>query len=186
MRLSSYLPLATRQEAILVQRARGSARARGARHEAPNRSPHQEAFFPVPLGVERVGTLPCASVRLSVGEPELFTSPFPRGSSRHTMHRARSRRLARWRPVPRVVRRTPGGFQFCPLCRAATAEHTADLTRGAEGGVRRRSATWSGSPRTSEAADPEDVPARLHPYHARLRRRSSGTAGRWRSSWGMR
>jgi class 3 adenylate cyclase len=39
---------------------------------------------------------------------------------------------------------------------------------------------------SSETADPEDVRARLRPYHARLREEIGGLAALWRSSWATR
>src|SRR4029077_13100223 len=62
----------------------------------------------------------------------------------------------------------PGEFPFCPFCAASLTEGPA-LTSEERKVVSVLFCDLVGFTAASEAADPEDVRARIRPYHARLR-----------------
>ncbi len=63
----------------------------------------------------------------------------------------------------------PEGFAFCGFCSAPIAEHPAAATVEERKVVSVLFCDLVGFTATSEQQDPEDVRARIRPYHARLR-----------------
>jgi class 3 adenylate cyclase/tetratricopeptide (TPR) repeat protein len=63
----------------------------------------------------------------------------------------------------------PGEFPFCPFCGASLAEPTSRAVNEERKIVTVLFCDLVGFTAASEAADPEDVRARISPYHARLR-----------------
>jgi class 3 adenylate cyclase len=75
--------------------------------------------------------------------------------------------------------------RFCLACGAAIEREARSLAE------ERKTVTvlfcdLVGFTAASDQADPEDVRARIRPYHARLRREIERFGGRWRSSSAMR
>ena len=94
--------------------------------------------------------------------------------------------LVRLRDVPTCPscgEELPGDFPFCPFCGAPLTVRPAAAVLEERKVVTVLFCDLVGFTAASDAADPEDVRARIRPYHAR---RSSVMAARWRSSSGMR
>src|SRR5437667_12179 len=73
-------------------------------------------------------------------------------------------------PYPRSCgRRCPEGFQFCGFCTAPRTRQTAPPALEERKVVSVLFCDLVGFTAESERADPEDVRARLRPYHERLR-----------------
>jgi class 3 adenylate cyclase len=70
---------------------------------------------------------------------------------------------------PACGRDLPGEFPFCPFCGAALAEQQVVSTLEERKVVSVLFCDLVGFTAASEQADPEDVRARLRPYHACLR-----------------
>jgi class 3 adenylate cyclase len=70
---------------------------------------------------------------------------------------------------PSCSRDLPGEFPFCPFCGAALAEQPAPAVEEERKVVSVLFCDLVGFTAASEQADPEDVRARIRPYHARLR-----------------
>ncbi|HEV8459711.1 MAG TPA: adenylate/guanylate cyclase domain-containing protein [Gaiellaceae bacterium] len=70
---------------------------------------------------------------------------------------------------PSCSRELPGEFPFCPFCGAALAEQPAPSVEEERKVVSVLFCDLVGFTAASEQADPEDVRARIRPYHARLR-----------------
>jgi class 3 adenylate cyclase/tetratricopeptide (TPR) repeat protein len=69
---------------------------------------------------------------------------------------------------PNCARELPGDFPFCPFCAAPLGETSPAVVREERKVVSVLFCDLVGFTAASEYADPEDVRARLHPYHARL------------------
>jgi class 3 adenylate cyclase len=79
---------------------------------------------------------------------------------------------------PSCGKELPGEFSFCPFCAAPLTEQPAASIQEERKVVTVLFCDLVGFTAASEAADPEDVRARIRPYHARLRQeigRYSGT-----------
>jgi class 3 adenylate cyclase len=79
---------------------------------------------------------------------------------------------------PACGKELPGEFPFCPFCAAPLTAEPAASSVEERKVVSVLFCDLVGFTAASEAADPEDVRARLRPYHARLRdeiERYSGT-----------
>jgi class 3 adenylate cyclase len=79
---------------------------------------------------------------------------------------------------PSCAKELPGEFPFCPYCAAPLTEQPALSLREERKVVSVLFCDLVGFTAASEQADPEDVRARIRPYHARLRQeieRYSGT-----------
>ena len=70
---------------------------------------------------------------------------------------------------PACGKELPGEFPFCPFCGAALAQTSGSLAREERKVVSVLFCDLVGFTAASDAADPEDVRARIRPYHARLR-----------------
>jgi len=70
---------------------------------------------------------------------------------------------------PSCGKELPGEFPFCPFCAAPLTEQPAASVHEERKVVSVLFCDLVGFTATSEAADPEDVRARIRPYHARLR-----------------
>jgi class 3 adenylate cyclase/tetratricopeptide (TPR) repeat protein len=70
---------------------------------------------------------------------------------------------------PRCGRENPEGFQFCGFCTAPLVEQPAAAGQEERKVVSVLFCDLVGFTAASDAADPEDVRARIRPYHARLR-----------------
>ena len=80
--------------------------------------------------------------------------------------------------MPACGKENPDGFQFCGFCAAPLTELPGGLVQEERKVVTVLFCDLVGFTAGSEAADPEDVRARIRPYHARLRQeieRYSGT-----------
>src|SRR6266545_5572511 len=99
----------------------------------------------------------------------------PRAGDR--IHAGCSRRLAHMATCPACGRQSPDGFQFCGYCSAPLSAPAAT------GGVKERKVVsvlfcdLVGFTAASESADPEEVQARIAPYHARTRERIEAFGG---------
>jgi class 3 adenylate cyclase/tetratricopeptide (TPR) repeat protein len=71
---------------------------------------------------------------------------------------------------PRCGKENPDGFQFCGFCTASLTEVPPALAAEERKVVSVLFCDLVGFTAASDAADPEDVRARIRPYHARLRR----------------
>ena len=69
---------------------------------------------------------------------------------------------------PNCGKELPGAFPFCPFCGAALGETTPAAQREERKVVSVLFCDLVGFTAASEQADPEDVRARLRPYHAQL------------------
>ena len=70
---------------------------------------------------------------------------------------------------PSCGKELPGEFPFCPFCAAPLTEQPAAAAQEERKVVSVLFCDLVGFTAASEAADPEDVRARIRPYHARLR-----------------
>ena len=70
---------------------------------------------------------------------------------------------------PSCGKELPGEFPFCPFCAAPLTERPAASVQEERKVVSVLFCDLVGFTAASEAADPEDVRARIRPYHARLR-----------------
>src|SRR5919198_2545024 len=70
---------------------------------------------------------------------------------------------------PSCGKELPGEFPFCPFCAAPLAEKPPTTQLEERKVVSVLFCDLVGFTAASEAADPEDVRARIRPYHARLR-----------------
>ena len=70
---------------------------------------------------------------------------------------------------PSCGKELPGEFPFCPFCAAPLAEKPPATQLEERKVVSVLFCDLVGFTAASEAADPEDVRARIRPYHARLR-----------------
>ncbi len=70
---------------------------------------------------------------------------------------------------PACGKELPGEFPFCPFCAAPLTEKSAPATQEERKIVSVLFCDLVGFTSASDAADPEDVRARIRPYHARLR-----------------
>ena len=70
---------------------------------------------------------------------------------------------------PSCGKENPEGFQFCGFCSAPLGEQPAAPAHEERKVVSVLFCDLVGFTAASEAADPEDVRARIRPYHARLR-----------------
>ena len=77
---------------------------------------------------------------------------------------------------PSCGKELPGQFPFCPFCAASLTEEPA-LTTEERKVVSVLFCDLVGFTAASEAADPEDVRARIRPYHQRLREEIEGYGG---------
>ena len=77
---------------------------------------------------------------------------------------------------PSCGKELPGEFPFCPFCAASLTEEPA-LTTEERKVVSVLFCDLVGFTAASEAADPEDVRARIRPYHQRLREEIEGYGG---------
>ncbi len=78
---------------------------------------------------------------------------------------------------PACGKELPGEFPFCPFCTAPLSEQPAAPVREERKVVSVLFCDLVGFTAASEAADPEDVRARIRPYHARLRSEIEGYGG---------
>jgi class 3 adenylate cyclase/tetratricopeptide (TPR) repeat protein len=78
-------------------------------------------------------------------------------------------RLGRVPTCPSCGKELPGEFPFCPFCAAPLTEQPAASVHEERKVVSVLFCDLVGFTAASEAADPEDVRARIRPYHARLR-----------------
>ena len=79
------------------------------------------------------------------------------------------RRLRRVPTCPSCGKELPGEFPFCPFCGAPLTAEPAAPVQEERKIVTVLFCDLVGFTAASEAADPEDVRARIRPYHARLR-----------------
>ena len=70
---------------------------------------------------------------------------------------------------PSCSKELPGEFPFCPFCAAPLAEQPPALALEERKVVSVLFCDLVGFTARSDSADPEDVRARIRPYHARLR-----------------
>jgi class 3 adenylate cyclase len=70
---------------------------------------------------------------------------------------------------PTCGKELPGEFPFCPFCAAPLTAQSSPSVREERKVVTVLFCDLVGFTEASEAADPEDVRARIRPYHARLR-----------------
>src|ERR671928_605733 len=83
---------------------------------------------------------------------------------------------------PSCGKEVPGEFPFCPFCAAPLAEKPPTTQLEERKAVTVLFCDLVGFTAASEQADPEDVRARLRPYHARLRQeieRYGGTVAKF-------
>ena len=78
---------------------------------------------------------------------------------------------------PSCGKELPGEFPFCPFCTAPLTAQPAAAVREERKVVTVIFCDLVGFTAASEAADPEDVRARIRPYHARLRQEIEGYGG---------
>src|SRR5216117_830101 len=71
----------------------------------------------------------------------------------------------------------PGEFPFCPFCAAPLLEQPPSPAQEERKVVTVLFCDLVGFTAASDQADPEDVRARIRPYHARLRREVEGFGG---------
>src|SRR3989441_12634466 len=82
---------------------------------------------------------------------------------------------------PACGKELPGEFPFCPYCTAPLTEQTVSPAHEERKVVSVLFCDLVGFTAASEAADPEDVRARIRPYHERLRveiERYGGSGGK--------
>jgi class 3 adenylate cyclase len=83
---------------------------------------------------------------------------------------------------PSCGKENPDGFRFCGFCTAPLADRPAVSVREERKVVTVLFCDLVGFTAASEHTDPEDVRARIRPYHARLRQEIERHGGRSRSS----
>src|SRR5207302_7947544 len=86
-----------------------------------------------------------------------------------TLERPAMRETRYMATCPNCGKELPGAFPFCPFCAAPITETAPAALREERKVVSVLFCDLVGFTAASEQADPEDVRARLRPYHARLR-----------------